>query len=192
LLTASEIAQLRLNADWVVLSACNTVAGDKPGAEALSGLTRAFFYAGARALLVSHRAVESRAATRLTTATFDLLRADPRLGRAEALRRAMLDYLADTSTPMSAYPALRIGSEEIDLHALQLFCTIVRQRLDAFVFHAPLMLFSEESAKFRVCGEEPGAVSYLGFKASRVFAEYLVEEADIARCPRSDWLTNLR
>jgi CHAT domain-containing protein len=38
LLTASEVAQLKLNADWVVLSACNTAAGDKPGAEVLSGL----------------------------------------------------------------------------------------------------------------------------------------------------------
>jgi hypothetical protein len=45
LLTASEVAQLKLNADWVVLSACNTAAGDKLGAEALSGLARAFFYA---------------------------------------------------------------------------------------------------------------------------------------------------
>ncbi|MBR1208884.1 MULTISPECIES: CHAT domain-containing tetratricopeptide repeat protein [unclassified Bradyrhizobium] len=106
LLTASEIAQLKLNADWVVLSACNTVAGDKPGAEALSGLARSFFYAGARALLVSHWSVESRAATRLTTATFDLLRADPKLGRAEALRRAMLAYLADTSLSINSYPAL--------------------------------------------------------------------------------------
>ncbi len=70
LLTASEIAQLKLNADWVVLSACNTIAGGKPGAEALSGLARAFFYAGARALLVSHWAVDSAAATRLTTSTF--------------------------------------------------------------------------------------------------------------------------
>ena len=67
LLTASEIAQLKLNADWVVLSACNTIAGDKPGAEALSGLARAFLYAGARSLLVSHWAVDSKAATRLTT-----------------------------------------------------------------------------------------------------------------------------
>jgi CHAT domain-containing protein len=54
LLTASEIAALKVNADWVVLSACNTAAGDGQGAEALSGLARAFFYAGARALLVSH------------------------------------------------------------------------------------------------------------------------------------------
>jgi CHAT domain-containing protein len=59
LLTSSEVAQLKLNADWVVLSACNTIAGDKPGAEALSGLARSFFYAGARALLVSHWAVDS-------------------------------------------------------------------------------------------------------------------------------------
>jgi CHAT domain-containing protein len=42
LLSASEVAQLKLNADWVVLSACNTAAEEKPGAEALSGLARAF------------------------------------------------------------------------------------------------------------------------------------------------------
>ena len=106
LLTASEVAQLKLNADWVVLSACNTVAGDKPGAEALSGLARAFFYAGARALLVTHWAVDSEAATRLTTSTFDRLKADPKIGRAEALREAMLAYLSDTSSPGHAYPAL--------------------------------------------------------------------------------------
>jgi CHAT domain-containing protein len=106
LLTASEVAQLKLNADWVVLSACNTIAGDKPGAEALSGLARAFFYAGARALLVSHWAVESNAAMRLTTSTFDILKSDPALGRAEALRRAMLAYINDVRDPLNAYPAL--------------------------------------------------------------------------------------
>ena len=105
LLTSSEVAQLKLNADWVVLSACNTIAGDKPGAEALSGLARSFFYAGARALLVSHWSVDSEAATRLTTSTFDRLKADPGLGRAEALRQAMLAYLNDRSSPRNAYPA---------------------------------------------------------------------------------------
>src|SRR5207249_4467195 len=59
LLTASEIAQLKLNADWIVLSACNTAAGDQIGSDALSGLARAFFYAGARTLLASHWAVDS-------------------------------------------------------------------------------------------------------------------------------------
>ena len=105
LLTASEIAQLKLNADWVVLSACNTIAGDKPGAEALSGLARAFMYAGARSLLVSHWAVDSKAAKRLTTATFDILSAEPTFGRAQALRRAMMRYLHDKSDPWNAYPA---------------------------------------------------------------------------------------
>ncbi len=86
LLTASEIAALTLNADWVVLSACNTAAGSGEGAEALSGLARAFFYAGARALLVSHWAVYSEAATELTTKTFAALVGNPKLGRAEAFR----------------------------------------------------------------------------------------------------------
>jgi CHAT domain-containing protein len=106
LLKASEVAQLKLNADWVVLSACNTIAGDKPGAEALSGLARAFFYAGARALLVSHWAVASDAATRLTTSAFETLAADPTLGRAEAMRRAMLRLLDDKSSLENAYPAI--------------------------------------------------------------------------------------
>ncbi|QOZ74640.1 hypothetical protein XH83_03755 [Bradyrhizobium sp. CCBAU 53351] len=106
LLTASEVAQLKLNADWVVLSACNTIAGDKPGAEALSGLARSFFYAGARALLVSHWAVDSEAATRLTTSTFELLKNEPKIGRAEALRRAMLTFVDDASSPRNAYPAM--------------------------------------------------------------------------------------
>jgi CHAT domain-containing protein/Tfp pilus assembly protein PilF len=105
LLTASEVAQLKLNADWVVLSACNTAAADKPGAEALSGLARAFFYAGARALLVSHWSVDSEAATRLTTSTFAIMAADPKLGRAEALRSAMLAYMNDRGSPLNAYPA---------------------------------------------------------------------------------------
>ena len=104
LLTASEVAQLKLNADWVVLSACNTAAGEKPGAEALSGLARAFFYAGARALLVSHWRIDSKAATRLTTSTFDIMRSNQTIGRAEALRRAMLAYLDDRSDIWNAYP----------------------------------------------------------------------------------------
>jgi CHAT domain-containing protein/tetratricopeptide (TPR) repeat protein len=104
LLTASEVAQLKLNADWVVLSACNTAAGEKPGAEALSGLTRAFFYAGARALLVSHWGIDSKAATRLATSTFDIMKSNQTIGRAEALRRAMLAYLDDRSDIWNAYP----------------------------------------------------------------------------------------
>ncbi|WP_426408673.1 tetratricopeptide repeat protein [Bradyrhizobium ganzhouense] len=106
LLTASRIAKLKLDADWAVLSACNTAAGDKPGAEGLSGLARAFFYAGARALLVSHWPVDSDAAVRLTTGAFSELSAHPGIGRAEALRRSMKSLIADRSSPRNADPAV--------------------------------------------------------------------------------------
>ncbi len=105
LLTASEVSQLKLNADWVVLSACNTAAGEDQGAEALSGLVRAFFYAGARALMVSHWSVDSKAATRLTTSTFAALEADSGLGRADALRAAIGAYWNDRAEALNAYPA---------------------------------------------------------------------------------------
>ena len=96
LLTASEVALLKLDADWVVLSACNTAAGagDLAGAEALSGLARAFFYAGARALLVSHWEVDSDATVELITKAFDEIQRDGKHGRAEALRRSMLALIA--------------------------------------------------------------------------------------------------
>jgi CHAT domain-containing protein len=103
-LAASEIAALDLNADWVVLSACNTAAADgTPGAEGLSGLARAFFYAGARALLVSHWSVHSAAAVALTTAAFGSLREDPSIGRAEALRRSMVQLIDHGPDPSPAY-----------------------------------------------------------------------------------------
>jgi CHAT domain-containing protein len=81
------------------------MAGDKPGAEALSGLARAFFHAGSRALPVSHWTVESNAATRLTISTFDIMSKDPTIGRAEALRRAMLAFLGNTASDDNANPA---------------------------------------------------------------------------------------
>ncbi len=90
LLTLDEILALKLNADWVVLSACNTATGEGAGAEAVSGLGRAFFYAGARALLVSNWPVETNSARLLTSDLFRRQAEDPALARAEALRRAML------------------------------------------------------------------------------------------------------
>jgi CHAT domain-containing protein len=105
LLTASEIAQLQLNADWVVLSACNTASADgSPGAEGLSGLAKAFFYAGARALLVSHWSVGSTAAEHLTTRMFE--EAARGAGKSEALRRAMVALMQRTDSPYFAHPAL--------------------------------------------------------------------------------------
>ena len=106
LLFASEVAQLKLNADWVVLSACNTAAEDNPGAEALSGLARAFIYAGARSLLVSHWEVDDEVTATLMTKVFSLIRANPRLSNAEALQKATLAIIDGSSTDEDAHPRL--------------------------------------------------------------------------------------
>ncbi len=103
-LTASEIAGLKLDADWVILSACNTAAGGAQGAEALSGLARAFIYAQARALLVSHWEVDSDATVKLITSAMTRLTADKAVGRAEAMRQSML-ALIDKGEPKEAHPA---------------------------------------------------------------------------------------
>lgn len=105
LLTASEVAGLKLNADWVVLSACNTAAPDgTPGADGFSGLTKAFFYAGSQSLLVSHWAVASEATVLLTTRMF--AEAEKGVGRAEALRRAMLAMVDYPTNASLRHPAL--------------------------------------------------------------------------------------
>jgi tetratricopeptide (TPR) repeat protein len=105
LLTAGEVTQLSLNADWVILSACNTAADDgTPGAEGLTGLAKAFLFAGARALLVSHWPVDSRATVALTTSLFRNQSNDPTLSRAAALRQARLSLLNDSSVGRFAHP----------------------------------------------------------------------------------------
>ena len=90
LLTMGEILGFKLDADWVVLSACNTGSGAGAGAEAVSGLGQAFFYAGTRALLVSNWPVETTSAKTLTTDLFRRQAKDASLSRAQALQHAML------------------------------------------------------------------------------------------------------
>lgn len=103
LLRASAIADLKLDAEWVLLSACNTAGTGKGGlrGEGLSGLATAFFYAGTRALLASHWYVFSQPTVLLTTRTFESFRKAPQQGRAEALRQAQLALLDD---PQMAHP----------------------------------------------------------------------------------------
>ena len=103
-LTASEIATLKLDADWVILSACNTAGGSGETSEALSGMARAFFYAGARALLVSHWEVGSDAAVKLVTRAFAELASTPQIGRSEAFRISMRE-LVQTGTLAEAHPS---------------------------------------------------------------------------------------
>ena len=93
LLTMEEILALKLDADWVVLSACNTGAGAGAGAEAASGLGRAFFYAGTRAILVTNWSVHSVSARELVTGLFARQAANPNISRGEALRQASMGLL---------------------------------------------------------------------------------------------------
>jgi CHAT domain-containing protein/Flp pilus assembly protein TadD len=104
LLRASDVAMLKLNADFVVLSACNTAAGDKPGAEGLSGLARAFFYAGAKSLVVSHWDVDSDATVTLMDGLFEALKVNPHLSHAEALRLSMLKMIGNSAKSDLAQP----------------------------------------------------------------------------------------
>ena len=92
LLTLSEILSLRLDADLVVLSACNTGAGDGAGAEAISGLARGFLYAGARSILASGWPVETSSARLLTTTLFERQKKD-RGAWPDAMRRASLNLV---------------------------------------------------------------------------------------------------
>lgn len=94
LLAMDEVMALRLNADWAVLSACNTASADGRAAEAVSGLGRAFFYAGARSLLVSNWPVMSEATTKLMAELFTLS-AKGSVNRAEALRQARVKMIDD-------------------------------------------------------------------------------------------------
>ncbi len=103
LLTLEDVLTLKLNADWVVLSACNTAAADGKAEEALSGLARGFFYAGSRSLLVTHWSVETESAKELTTSTFAHYAANPQAPKAESLRQGMLKVMGMAQYSHPAY-----------------------------------------------------------------------------------------
>ncbi len=93
-LDMEEILQLNLDADLVVLSACNTGGPDKKGGENLTGLARAFFFAGARSLLVSHWPAADEATVKLMTGVFDRMHNNPNMGLAESLQRVQQEFLS--------------------------------------------------------------------------------------------------
>jgi CHAT domain-containing protein len=103
LLTASEAALLTLDADWVVLSACNTAGGAGGDAPGYTGLARAFMYAGGRTILASHWPVRDDASARLTV---DTIRTSAKSSPAQALRLATLRLLDDRKVPDGANPAV--------------------------------------------------------------------------------------
>jgi CHAT domain-containing protein len=93
LLTVEEILKIKLNADWVILSACNTGAAHGVAAEAYSGLGRAFFYAGTRSILVSMWPVETTSAQKLINGLFRYQKKNNKFARARAFRNSMLELI---------------------------------------------------------------------------------------------------
>ena len=102
LLQAWEIFEsVRLHADLVTLSACDTGLGREMGGEGLVGLTRAFQYAGARSVLASLWGVDDLSTARLMKRFYGHLRSGKT--KDEALRAAQVEQIREKS-PKSSHP----------------------------------------------------------------------------------------
>jgi CHAT domain-containing protein len=98
LLPASDVTGLTLQANWIVLSACNTAAGGADKSEDLSGLARAFFYAGAHSLLVSNWVLDGSVSAQMVPEIVRLQQQEG-LTRAQALRQASLEMMKVDPNP---------------------------------------------------------------------------------------------
>lgn len=99
LLTSSAIAALDLDADTVILSACNSAGPQGPAGESLSGLARAFFFAGARSLLATHWSINDQTSAYLVAQTLDRSRTN---GMAASLRGAQIALLDEAGAGLPA------------------------------------------------------------------------------------------
>jgi len=88
-LTASRISKLRVNADWVMLAACNTGSGTG----GLSGLANAFFFSGARAVVVSHWETDSEATIRIATGIAAAMASNHRKTLSDGLRSSLTSLI---------------------------------------------------------------------------------------------------
>lgn len=115
LLTMSEIMSFDTNADLVVLSACNTAAGDEPGSEGFSGLAKSFFMAGAKSVLVSNWYVETYSAKELVISLFKNLKDNPNSSISDGLNKTMLNMVKnekELSHPMFWAPFVVVGKNQ--------------------------------------------------------------------------------
>ena len=110
-LQLDEIMRLKLNADMVVLSACESGRGRLHDGEGVRGLARAILHAGSRSVVCSLWKVEDRATADLMAAAYAELGA--KQGRpvpvAEAVRTAKLRLLHDGWAPFYWAPFVVIG-----------------------------------------------------------------------------------
>ena len=114
LLTMTEIMALSTNADLVVLSACNTAAGDMPGSEGFSGLAKSFFISGSKSILVSNWYVETLSAQELVINLFRNIKDYPELTLAENFKTTMIEQLnknKEKSHPIYWAPFVIVGKD---------------------------------------------------------------------------------
>jgi CHAT domain-containing protein/tetratricopeptide (TPR) repeat protein len=125
LLSIDDILKLKLTGtDWVILSACNTAASDGSG-EGLSGLARAFFYAGTPSLLISQWSVDDTATQDLMAGVLSEYAANPKVTRARALQLGMLQLMQQQARgdhayfahPFSWAPFFIVGEGARTIHA---------------------------------------------------------------------------
>lgn len=108
LLEASEVGGMSLNADFVILTACNSAAGDgAPEAEPFTGLVKAFFYAGAKSVLASHWTVEAKSAAMLSTQLIESYNGG--MTKAEAWRAVQLAMIGDKDKSGRTHPYFWAG-----------------------------------------------------------------------------------
>jgi CHAT domain-containing protein len=114
-LDSAQVLDLKLDADIVVLSACDTgnpqpvapgETGLPSGGDALSGLARSFFYAGARSVLVSHWPLPDEATVAVMSGLFERLKAGD--GLPEALRAAQMAQIRSGADDPLAWAALAV------------------------------------------------------------------------------------
>jgi CHAT domain-containing protein len=109
-LALSEIMALKLDADLVLLSACNTAGSDgRPRSEWMSGLARGFIAVGARQLLVTLWSVPSEPTVRLTTGAARAYARSPELGWPAALRASVLAMIDESPNALDRHPASWAG-----------------------------------------------------------------------------------
>ncbi|MEQ8222477.1 MAG: CHAT domain-containing tetratricopeptide repeat protein [Candidatus Eremiobacterota bacterium] len=93
-LKASEVLNLDINAELVVLSACETGLGKIRSGEGVVGLTRSFMYAGTPSIVVSLWSVDSSSTARLMEIFYKKLLSG--MNKAEALRQAKLELMKES------------------------------------------------------------------------------------------------
>ena len=110
----SEIMSLDTNAELVVLSACNTAAGDEVGSEGFSGLAKSFFISGSKSILVSHWYVETLSAQELVINLFKNIKEHPELTVSENFKTTMIEQLnkdKEKSHPIYWAPFVIVGKD---------------------------------------------------------------------------------